>query len=222
MPQTAPIANSFKNAWDEVQTHRAALDLDLYRPSSPESTPEAESGAAKPKKSTTSETPPSSEAGRGTKKCVKCKEVKPISRFGEHDTSKDGRQSYCKDCRNELQTIRRKRDPAFRLRHHIATRVSAQVIAIPAGYVANLEGYLGYKLADLVRHLEKDLQEREGPRRTLVQAFDDGYHVDHIEPLSGFGKVGIGSPEFRECWAMSNLRAIPAEENLAKGARKIA
>jgi hypothetical protein len=150
---------------------------------------------------------------------VKCEEIKSIMRFGEHDTSRDGRQSYCMDCRNELQAERRRRDPVFRLRHHIATRVATQVIATPVRYVANLEGYLGYKLEDLVSHLEEGLKAREGDHRTLIVALEEGYHVDHVRPLSSFGRVGIGSPEFRECWAIDNLRVIPAEENLRKGAK---
>jgi len=56
---------------------------------------------------------------------------------------------------------------------------------------------------------------------------EEGYHIDHIHPLSKF-KVVVRSQQqvefvdwdaFKKCWAMENLRAIPATENLQKGAK---
>jgi len=85
--------------------------------------------------------------------------------------------------------------------------------------VLEMESYLGYKMADLVKELDADILEREGI--SLKEAFDDGYHVDHITPLSRFPFGEIGDETFRRCWAQDNLRAIPAADNLKKGSTDI-
>jgi hypothetical protein len=61
----------------------------------------------------------------------------------------------------------------------------------------------------------------------LKDALNEGYHIDHIRPLSLYPvvrKVMGGTEEvdwevFRACWRIENLTAIPARENLQKGAR---
>jgi hypothetical protein len=109
-----------------------------------------------------------------------------------------------------------------RLKHHFAARITQQLTDsgvkkddMPP-LVAEMESYLGYKMVDLVRYLDDDIQEREGI--SLKQAFAKGYHVDHITPLSKFPFTAIGDETFRDCWCMGNLRAISAADNLKKGA----
>jgi len=103
-------------------------------------------------------------------------------------------------------------------------------ILAPAHFVKNMEDYLGYKIVTLVKALGRDLKEREGPKRKLRDALNEGYHIDHITPLSSFKVIWVDDGPngdnvehidwaiFRDCWAIDNLRAIPADENLAKGA----
>jgi len=150
------------------------------------------------------------------KKCVTCAQLKPLEEFGKHDSSEDGRTSHCKECRAGQNKRYRRRNLMHRLKHHIATRVAMQVTS-PPGLVENLESYLGYTMVQLKTHLENDIREREGI--SLREAFERGYHLDHIRPLSSFQVTHIRSKAFRECWAIDNLRMIPAEENLKKGAK---
>lgn len=95
----------------------------------------------------------------------------------------------------------------------------------PSGFTRNIEDYLGYSIARLVRALRERLHEKEGVDRKLKDALNEGYHVDHIRPLSSFdvmrgdGEEEVDWDEFRRCWAVSNLEAIPALDNLKKGAR---
>jgi len=154
-----------------------------------------------------------------TKFCVKCKSTKLRNKFGKHESSRDGLQSYCLQCRNDLQKRRRLEDPVYRLRHHISARVGSQIKKKPKGYVADLEKYLGYTFKELSHYLEEELRSREGSKRSIMDAFNEGYHVDHILPLSSFGDLDIDSHGFRICWEMANLRTIPAEENLEKGSK---
>lgn len=39
------------------------------------------------------------------KQCSKCKDIKPASAFCRHKKSKDGLQSYCKDCNNQINKL---------------------------------------------------------------------------------------------------------------------
>lgn len=171
------------------------------------------------------------------KKCIKCRGWHPRKDimddddnlirkrgFGEHSDSSDGLQAICFFCKNDMNNKARNMNVTARVRHHTGTRCLTQLGKehTPRNFVANLEDYLGYKITTLVKSLGKDLKEREGPKRKLRDALNDGYHIDHIKPLSTF-KVLNGTTVdwdvFRECWALSNLRAIPADENLAKGAK---
>ena len=176
------------------------------------------------------------------KKCVKCgarheydDDDAVAKNFGKSETSCDGYQSYCNACKNTLGKRRRQQNVSARLRHHISTRVTAQLGSLtPESLTAELQDYLGYSIHKLVKYLSTELKGREGPKRKLRDALEEGYHIDHIHPLSKFPVVVANSGPagweevhmdhvdwdvFRDCWRMDNLRAIPADENLAKGAK---
>ena len=175
------------------------------------------------------------------KKCIKCRGWHPredilnedgsVQRkhgFGKHEDSSDGLQSICFFCKNAMNIKSRSRNVTARVRHHTGTRCLTQLgkKLTPPKFVANLEDYLGYKIPTLVKALSRDLKEREGPKRKLRDALNEGYHIDHIKPLSSFPVIyrtqaqveEVDWDVFRECWSITNLRAIPADENLAKGA----
>jgi len=169
------------------------------------------------------------------KKCIKCRQWKrklPIldengvklekAGFGKHGSG-DGYQSICQDCKNTANKQARTENVTARLRHHIGTRCVTQLgDYVPPKFLANLEDYLGYRIETLVRHLKQDLKAREGSDRRLRDALNEGYHVDHKYPLSRFPVIVDGEVDwvmFQKCWAIANLSAIPASENLAKGAK---
>ncbi len=156
------------------------------------------------------------------KKCAKCGQIKPHTEFGKHTTSSDGRQSYCNKCKNALHKRRRHVNVAFRIKHHFSTRIKDQLGEnCPEGLYKNLEKYLGYNFNQLRKVLHRDIMEREGI--SAREALQDGYHIDHRVPLHSFQVTEIDTPEglqkFRKCWEMSNLKLIPAAENLAKGGK---
>lgn len=150
------------------------------------------------------------------KKCSNCGIRKPYSSFPPHGETADGYATRCKSCRNEAHAKRRKSNIMYRLKHHIATRVEKQC-NVPKGFVTNLPLYLGYQIGELRAKLEKEMHVKHG--FGLKRAIVEGWHLDHIKPLSLFNVVEIGDDEFRACWAISNLEMKPAAENLAKGAK---
>lgn len=179
------------------------------------------------------------------KKCIRCREWKPKAdiidpnsgevlekkAFGMHADTDDGLQVICFACKNKFGTISRNQNVRARIRHHTGTRCLTQLgDAAPPGFVADIETHLGYRFSQLVKHLGHELKSREGPNRKLVDVLNDGYHIDHIEPLSSYkvvwtdrgGNTHVDWDEFRRCWRMQNLRAIPAKENLQKGAKRLA
>lgn len=183
------------------------------------------------------------------KKCIKCRNWKPRKDimsnvdpevvlekhgFGAHNSS-DGLQSICFSCKNVMNKGAREKNVTQRIRHHTATRCMTQLGDLaPEGFVKDLEKHLGYNIKALVRALSAGLKTREGSHRKLRDALNEGYHIDHVRPLSSFPVIvtepdpidGTISTEyvdwavFRTCWDISNLSAIPAEENLAKGAKR--
>lgn len=164
---------------------------------------------------------------RGEKRCIKCREWKLLNEFGSHDDTEDGHQSYCKSCKNELGKKRLQKNVSARLRHHMSTRITNQLgPECPINLTRDLEEYLGYPLNMLVKVLRERLAE-EFPGKKLRDVLNEGWHVDHIQPLMSFPVVLSDGPKearvdwttFRRCWALTNLRAIPAEENLSKGSK---
>ncbi len=176
------------------------------------------------------------------KKCIKCRQWKPRKDildvgtgavlekhgFGLHESSSDGLQSICFKCKNVMNTKARERNVTARVRHHTSTRCLTQLGKLaPPNFTQDMEQHLGYKISALVRALSEDLKEREGSHRKLRDALNEGYHIDHKRPLSSFNVIVALSPdndivdwdEFRLCWAITNLSAIPADENLQKGAQ---
>ena len=153
------------------------------------------------------------------KKCPKCGTKNPRTSefFAKHSTSGDGLSSYCKKCRNAMRKRKGVTNIRLRLKHHISTRVAKQCQDLPENYVRELEKYLGYRITELRVALNAELVAREN--MTLKEAFIEGYHLDHIHPLSRYAVKYITDESFRACWAIDNLRMIPAEENLAKGAK---
>ena len=72
---------------------------------------------------------------------------------------------------------------------------------------------LGYTIADLRRHLE-----RQFTKGMTWDRFTSGdIHIDHITPKSLFDLNN--EQEIKACWCLSNLRPMWAKDNLTKGSK---
>ena len=70
-----------------------------------------------------------------------------------------------------------------------------------------------YTLDDLISRLQKTMPEGYGWKDL------GGLHIDHIVPISAFNFEKPEDDDFQRCWALSNLRFLPAAENLRKQAK---
>ena len=73
---------------------------------------------------------------------------------------------------------------------------------------------LGYSWADLRSYIEAKFTPS-----MCWENWGDVWELDHIKPVSAFRYESLEDPLFRECWALSNLRPLPREENASKGAK---
>lgn len=114
--------------------------------------------------------------------------------------------------KNAAYDKRRKRtDPAYALHR----KVRCQVTQAFRGKVRSpgFFRHMPYTRMELAEHLLSTLPEGY----TEDDACDGSkLHIDHIRPVSSFKLTGEIDDDFLECWALDNLRLLPAAENLSK------
>jgi hypothetical protein len=164
--------------------------------------------------------------------CPGCNEAKPLSpEFYHRATHRtNGFASRCKSCatvvlkswrgvneqgrkrQDKRARDRRRQIPEQRLSHKISCLIRGSLKGGKGG--KRWESVVGYSLADLVAHLERQFLpgmswKNQGSR----------WHIDHIRPVSSFKFTSVDDVEFRACWALTNLRPLWKETNLRKHAR---
>lgn len=158
----------------------------------------------------------------GLKKCSRCKQIKnKLTDFCAGKT----RVSRCKKCmrevgrayakanrakRNEYVRNKYKRDPNFKLAILIRNRFYSAVRGkVKTSSVLNL---LDCSIDELREHLESMFE----PGMTWDNYSYNGWHIDHIVPLSAFA-----DPNDPKAWAKSNLRPMWAMDNFKKSGKII-
>ena len=68
---------------------------------------------------------------------------------------------------------------------------------------------LGYKMKSLRNHLKNKIPEGY----TWQDYVDCKLQLDHVIPRYLFDYKTIDDPSFKKCWAMKNLRLLPASKN---------
>lgn len=100
--------------------------------------------------------------------------------------------------------------------HVLKKRIKARVRAmLKGGSSREIEGALGYTRADLVAHIQRQFTAG----MTWEALMRGEIHIDHIIPVSRFKFDSIEHPEFRACWALSNLQPLWATDNHRKQAQ---
>lgn len=105
--------------------------------------------------------------------------------------------------------------PKFRITNAIRTRI--KLIIKQRNCIkpsAHWEQLLGYTKQDLINHLEKQFDENMS-----WENYGSYWHIDHIKPVKLFNFNSCDDKEFKECWALSNLRPLERIENMRKGCK---
>lgn len=89
---------------------------------------------------------------------------------------------------------------------------------LPRGEWRKWEKIVGYSAEELISHLERQFVdgmtwENHGKK--------GGWEIDHIIPISSFNFTSTDDPEFRACWALTNLRPLWGTENRKKNNRRL-
>ncbi len=118
---------------------------------------------------------------------------------------------------------RLKRDKKFHVSGNIRSYISG-VLSKRSNRkkeVRKWEEHLGYKVEELIKHLEKQFEpwmtwENYGKYKV---GEEKKWHIDHIKPVSSFSFTSYNDPGLKECWALENLQPKEAVENIKKGNR---
>jgi len=79
------------------------------------------------------------------------------------------------------------------------------------------EDLVSYNLVQLKKHLKSTMPDDYSWNDFL----SGDLHIDHIIPISEFNFTKPEDLQFQQCWALDNLRLLPAKENLKKGSKLI-
>lgn len=111
----------------------------------------------------------------------------------------------------------RRTKPWFMLKDKVSARMRQMLLGCGGKAKRHVEALLGYTLDDLVAHMEKQFTKGMN-----WESFHRGeIHIDHIRPVAEFKPESADCPEFKACWALTNLRPIWAQDNRAKGAKRL-
>lgn len=77
------------------------------------------------------------------------------------------------------------------------------------------EGLVGYTLSTLMAHLERQFEAGMGWHNI------GEWHIDHRLPRSMFNYETERDPDFKACWALTNLQPMWARDNLVKNDRRV-
>lgn len=114
--------------------------------------------------------------------------------------------------RQDARRIRERRstDPAFAL----LERMRGQVRRMASGKGSrSTMDLLGFSVEELRVHLQRQFKRGMGWHNMK------DWEIDHIIPVAAFNIETVDCPDFRACWALTNLQPLWKHENRAKSAK---
>ena len=113
---------------------------------------------------------------------------------------------YAKEWRREKY----KTDLKYNISNKMKSNIYQSISKNKAG--RHWENLVGYTLENLIRRLKETM-----PLGYTWEDFLKGrLHIDHKIPISVFNFTRPEHIDFRRCWALENLRLLPAKENRIK------
>lgn len=122
-------------------------------------------------------------------------------------------REHVNEYKRNYERKRRAEDPKYRLGVRTRTAVYTCLKEANVAKYRSTFDTLGYTIEELMTHLEN--------------LFTDGmtwdnygeWHVDHKIPMSSFIFESVDDDGFKECWKLSNIQPLWADDNLSKGSR---
>jgi hypothetical protein len=107
---------------------------------------------------------------------------------------------------NKYYTDRRRNDVNFKLAHHIRKTVNRNI---------NKAGSSTESLGCSIEELKKHLESKWLPGMSWENHTTDGWHIDHIQPLSSFDLSDL--EQFKQACHYTNLQPLWCKDNIVKG-----
>jgi hypothetical protein len=99
-------------------------------------------------------------------------------------------------------------DPRYAIYHRVKRNIHKHLRDGKAS--RNWAIALGWTMDQLKAHLERQFVRGMGWHNR------GAWHIDHIRPASSFTFTCVDDPQFRECYALSNLRPLWGPDNMKK------
>lgn len=131
---------------------------------------------------------------------------------------------------NELERERRKNDLQYKLRKLISANIGYYFRNLGQNKNGSCLKNLPYTMEELKKHLEKQFEpwmNWQNHGKYLLKSWNDEdqstwtWQLDHIIPHATFKYTSMEDEEFKQCWALSNLRPLNAKQNLIEGTQRI-
>jgi hypothetical protein len=114
--------------------------------------------------------------------------------------------------RKYIRPWKKRVTPHRKLHHRISTLVRSGLKNAKMGRTWRL--LLAFSLEELYEHLERQFK----PGMTWQNM--GKWHIDHIVPRAAFSFTSADDPDFKACWALTNLRPLWSLENNSKRAER--
>jgi hypothetical protein len=151
---------------------------------------------------------------------------------------KEGSKRYKKENPEKINTAQRKRyqeDPIYRI-HKVVSASIHRALKQNGGskngkscfkYLSWTAEELRAYLLECMKQPGNEWMNENNQGSYNLKTWDDNnpetwtWQLDHIIPQSTFNYTSMDSQEFRDCWALSNLRPYSAKQNLLDGVTRI-
>lgn len=118
---------------------------------------------------------------------------------------------------NEWWRDRAKSDPLVALSRLMRSLMHRELGSKNATGRRSWFNVVGYTAKELRDHLERQFL----PGMTWENRGANGWHIDHIVPISAYKYDSPEHPDFRACWALANLRPLWAMDNIQKKDKRL-
>lgn len=143
------------------------------------------------------------------KRCDSCAEIRRIEVARERSRRVPLNPDW--KATHDAWQAKNRKTPKSKLSAHMRTLMGRALRKNKAG--RSWKTMVPYTWEELKAHLESQFQPG--------MSWDNHgeWHIDHIRPRASFAYTSPKCPDFKECWALSNLQPLWASDNIRKSAK---